>query len=150
MTADDRFHPDTGRYRPRVQSQADLERVWRFLLQPLGFDHDSLWLLLVAPDDRVQPMVHEIEELDRLPDPGAALQLGLFLRALLDESCPGGRVALLRSRPGRHGLDAEDRAWAGVLYDTCRSTGVATEVVHVATDLAVLPVPLDELTLPAA
>lgn len=150
MSTDDRFHPDTGRYRPLVRTQADLERVWRFLLQPLGFSGSSLWLLLVEADDRVQPTIHEIEELGRLPDTGEADQLALFLQTLLDEFCPGGRVALLRSRPGQHGVDAEDRAWAGALYAICRRAGVSTEVVHVATDREVLPVPLDELASPAA
>jgi hypothetical protein len=34
------------------------------------------------------------------------------------------------------------------VYDACRRAGMATEVVHVATDTELAPVPLDDLPLP--
>ena len=36
-------------YRPTVRTQAELERVWRHLMEPLGFGGHSLWLMVIEP-----------------------------------------------------------------------------------------------------
>ena len=55
------------------------------------------------------------------------------------------RFAFLRSRPGGGGVTAEDRTWAGFLYDAARLAGVPVEVVHRASDHDLVPVPFDEM-----
>jgi hypothetical protein len=63
---------------------------------------------------------------------------------MLDEGEPGRSFAFLRSRPGR-GVTREDRAWARFLHDAGRVAGVEVEVVHLATDDDVTPLPLDAI-----
>lgn len=135
-------------YRPTVRSQADLEEVWRFLMEPLGFGGSSLWMMRLDPDGRAVPQVLEIADADRAPTTAEeAESFAALLRELVAHD-PGTSFAFLRSRPGRGGVDAEDRAWASFLYETGRSAGVRLEVVHLATDADLVPLPLDEVGLP--
>ncbi len=132
-------------YRPTVRSQADLEKVWRHLMQPLGFGGRSIWMLHLEPDGRVVPHLLEIAEAELAPEEPEAF--AALLRDL-DSVDPGGSYAFLRSRPGRGGVEAGDRAWAAFLYAAGRAAGVRLEVVHLATDADVVPLPLDEIGLP--
>ena len=53
----------------------------------------------------------------------------------------------MRSRPGRAAATARDRAVAASPYSACRAAGVAAEVVHLATDDLLVPLPMDDLPL---
>lgn len=140
---------DTGAYRPTITTQADLERLWRVLMRPLGFTETSLWAMLVDADGRPVPTLTEITELADLPDPGETRSMAAFLGDLLAEHGPGGRVALLRTRPGRGRARPEDLAWAAALHAALDAAGVPAHVVHLATDDQVLPMPLDALPVSA-
>lgn len=140
---------DSGAYRPTITSQADLERLWRVLMRPLGFTETSLWAMLVDADGRPVPTLTEITELADLPDPGETFSMAAFLGDLLAEHVPGGRVALLRTRPGRGRARPEDLAWAAALHAAFAAAGVPAHVVHLATDDQVLPMPLDALPVSA-
>lgn len=128
-----------------IHTQADLEELWRDLMSPLGFGQHSLWLMFVTADGEPLRRLTQLE--GALEPPGAEDLAGLaaMLASVIPSGMPGGRVAFLRSRPGRGGPDARDRVWASVLYAACRAAGVAAEVVHVATDDTVAPVPMDAL-----
>lgn len=130
----------------RITTQSDLEDVWRSLMEPLGFTRTSLWIVFVHPDGRPHKTLIEVPAPDRLvaPDPTAPELLDL-LREWTTEHVPNGRVAFLRTRPGRGGLDGTDRLWAAALYAAARVAGVPCEVVHAANDDRLLPVPLDEI-----
>ncbi|WP_193605736.1 hypothetical protein [Nocardioides dongkuii] len=130
-------------YRPVISTQADLERMWRHLMEPLGFGGSSLWFLPVGPDGEVHPAIVQVEDVDPLPPPEEVLAMVAGVASVVDDVAPGARVAFLRSRPGRRGVDADDRAWARELYAAARTVGVALEVVHLATDADVLPLPAD-------
>lgn len=130
-------------YTPTISCQADLEEAWRHLMQPLGFSGPSLWFMAVTPDDRAFPHLTQIEDCHRVPAPEEVLSMVAGVGAILDDVAPGARIAFLRTRPGRGGVDAEDRAWARALYGAARATGVALEVVHLATDRDVWPLPAD-------
>lgn len=131
-------------YEPVISTQADLEGVWRILMQPLGFGGTSLWFLAVDPDGRVVPRLTQIEECtDPPPPPEEMLGALSAIHATLDDLVPGARIAFLRTRPGRQGVDAHDRAWARSLYGAARAVGAPVEVVHLATDDAVWPIPAD-------
>lgn len=140
---------DTGAFRPTITTQADLERLWRVLMRPLGFTETSLWAMLVDADGRPVPTLTEITELADLPDPGETRSMAAFLGDLLAEHGPGGRVALLRTRPGRGRARPEDLAWAAALHAALDAAGVPAHVVHLATDDQVLPMPLDALPVSA-
>jgi hypothetical protein len=140
MTADEN-HP------PIIHTQADLEDAWRNLMEPLGFARRTLWLMFVDPDDRLLPQVVEIHDLPPVLD--AEDRLGL--QRLLEESAGSGlRPAFLITLPGAGFPTVEDRRCAGQLVEACRAAGVVAEVVHVATDTELVPVPMDDLPLPAS
>ena len=58
------------------------------------------------------------------------------------------RFAFLRSRPGSGGPNPDDLGWAEALYDAARLARVPIEVVHLANDRDLVPIPMDDL--PAA
>ena len=135
----------TTPYRPTILSQADLTEAWRHLIRPLGFHRRSVWLLLIDADDRPTPVLTEVTDLPDAPEAEATDGFGHVLSELLQQVDPGGRWALLLSRPGAHPTDRLDRAWAAALYDTLRSRGLRHDTVHLATDEEILPVPLDDV-----
>lgn len=129
-------------FSPLIRTQADLEEAWRTLMGPFGFGRHSVWMLVIGHDDRPLPQITEITHAVEPPDDQMTDGLATVLRHL-DQ--PGQRFAFLRSRPGHSGLTADDRAWAGSLYDAAHRAGVACEVVHRACDSDLVPVPLDSL-----
>jgi hypothetical protein len=135
----------TDPYRPVIRNQAELEVAWRHLIRPLGFDRRRLWLLMIDADNRPVPAMTEVTDLPQTPDDETTDGLGQVLGHLPP---PGeyGRWALLLSRPGAHATDESDRLWAGALYDTLRRHGIPHDVVHLATDSKIVPIPLDEVT----
>lgn len=133
-------------FRPTIHTQADLEDAWRHLMRPLGFDQRSLWLMLIDEDDRPLPQLTEVADLPDRPSGWEGRRVGHFL-AMLSSSMPECRFAFLLTRPGRGGPDDADRAWAELLYDAAREAATACEVVHLANDDTVAPIPLDDLDL---
>jgi len=135
---------------PVLRSQADVEVMWRVLMTPLGWRQRSLWFVLVAPDDSPIPHVYEIADLpDTIDDHSHAAAAELW-RDLLDQVLPGGRVALLLSRPGAGDPDRADRRIAEGTYAACRGAGVPLEVIHLATDDDVVPLPADAVLAPGS
>lgn len=131
-------------YRPTIRTQSDLEAVWRHLMGPWGFGGRSIWLLRIESDGTVLPHVVEIAECDGLPDDELVDGLAGVLRTL-DGDDPGGSFAFLLSRPGGH-VDDTDRAWGRFLLRAGLLADVRLEMVHLATDERVVPLPPDELT----
>jgi hypothetical protein len=108
-------------YAPVIRTQADLEKAWRHLMEPLGFCDE--------------PPTEEQEA---------------SLARLLGHFGPDARVVFLRSRPGRGGPGPDDLAWARSLYAACRTAAVPTEAVHLATDDTLVPLPMDEVLAQSA
>ena len=131
---------------PTIRTQADLEHTWRHLMEPLGFTRSSVWLMLIDADGHPVPGLTEVEGCDREPDPELLAGFADLTRTLLDDLAPAGRWAFLLSRPGAAGTTALDRAWARGLVTACRAAGVRTEVVHLATDADLVPLPHDVLS----
>ena len=136
----------TAPYRPLIRTQADLDEAWRHLIRPLGFHRRSLWLLLIGADGRPTPVITEITDLPDAPDAETIDGLAQLLAHFVSDVEPDGRWALLLSRPGSHATDGSDRGWVGALYAVCRERRIAHDVVHLATDNAVIPVPLDAVS----
>lgn len=137
-------------YPPLIRTQADLERLWRTLMQPLGFGDHSLWVMVLDVTGRPVPVLTEIAEIGAAPDRDGARGLAAFLHDVVAEQAPGGRLALLRTRPGRGRARPDDLAWAAALYEACAAAEVPTDVVHLATDDDVVPLPMDAVPLPAS
>jgi hypothetical protein len=132
-------------FEPTIHTQADLRGVWRHLMGPLGFSEQSIWMLRIGADRRAVPQIAKIAEADDVPESVEGQGFPEVLR-LLDDAEPGHSFAFLRSRPGR-GVTRDDRAWAAFLYDAGRVAGVEVEVVHLATDEEIVPLPRDDLGL---
>lgn len=131
---------------PVIGTQADLEALWRRLMEPLGFTRTSVWMMLISAEG---VPVRQLVEIDEAHDPPAADERRRFAGLLgeLVEPGDGRRVAFLRTRPGRGGLTRKDRRWAQALYAVARLAGLPCEVVHVANDVRLVPMPMDELAL---
>ena len=134
-------------FRPTISSQSDLEATWRHLMTPLGFSGHSVWLMLIDAEGQALPQLTEIADAVDVPDDEQVQQLGSFIAMLVSEVLPGGRVAFLRSRPGSDGVTAADRSFAAALYAATTAAGTPAEVVHLATDVAVTPLPMDDVLL---
>jgi len=130
-------------FAPIIRTQSDLEAAWRFLMGPWGFGGASVWMLVVRPDDSLLPHLTEIAEANEPPGEEATQRFAEVLVGL--DLQPGERLAFLRSRPGTPDVTAADRAWAASLYASARAAGAPCEVVHLATEGDVRPVPVDEL-----
>jgi hypothetical protein len=114
-------------------------------MHPLGFAGASIWMLRLDSDRQAVPRLLEIAEAELAPDEPEPF--GDLLRDL-DSDDPDGSFAFLRSRPGPAAVNGDDRAWATFLYAAGRAAGVRLEVVHLATDTDIVPLPLDEVGLP--
>lgn len=130
-------------FAPIIRTQSDLEAAWQHLMGPWGFGGASIWMLVVLADDSVLPHLTEIAQADEPPDAAGVEHFAEVLAGLDLE--PGDRLAFLRSRPGGAQVTHDDRAWAESLYASARRAGVPCEVVHLATEGDVRPVPADEL-----
>lgn len=128
-----------------VDDQVRLLRTWRHLLERERLTRHSLWLLLIDEHDHPMPGLVELEGCPEQPDPGELDSLVVMLRTLLDDLSPGGRVAVARSRPGSHPVDATDRRWAAEIRAACRRGGLPSDLVHLALPERIVPLPLDDL-----
>jgi len=129
-------------FRPVLRSQSDVHAMWRSIISPLGWHSRRLYAVVIDDHDRPLPTLHELDELPaRLGRDDATGAL-----SLLADDAPGHRVALLYCRPGAgQTLNRNDRTAARLLYDAARRLRLPLEVIHVATDTAIVPAPLDEV-----
>lgn len=134
---------DQTTFRPVLRTQADVERFWTTICHPLGWRTPELWVVLVDAEGQPFPSLQQLTELTDAPDEVAVDQLMTGCRRLLEEFDPGGSVVTLLCRPGSSLTTAFDRAWAGALRDAAHREAVQLEVVHVASDVAITPLPLD-------
>ncbi len=96
---------------PPVGTQADLWRHWRALMDPLGFSERLLWITFFTADGRATPVLQQVSDLPRTPEPAMLDSLMFVLREVCD-GLGDGSAALLISRPGRSGITAAERTWA--------------------------------------
>jgi hypothetical protein len=128
-----------------IRGQADLQRMWELLMQPLGFRRPSIWLTLIGPDRRPVKFLVEVDDLPATPSEDDTDALLGMLAELVADSAHGCSVALLVTRPGADGLTDLDRRLAAMLLASGRRFDVPCEPVHVASDVAVRAVAPDDL-----
>lgn len=134
-------------YRPTLTNDADVTTMWRTIMQPLGWHNRRMYFMLVEPDGR--PLPH-ITEVDALPDDFGRDDLDRFVEFMtplahelgFEESCS---VAILLVRPGPALLTDADRELCRELYAAATTGGLRVELVHVGTDSAIVPAPMDEV-----
>ncbi len=132
---------------PPIRTQQDLENLWRLLMVELRFSRPQLWLALIDGDDRVTPVVTNIEDLPAQPDATAITNLIDICASLLQEEVPGGSAAFLYTRPGPGPAIARDLAWGRGLLNAARQAGVPCRPVHFACDDELHVMSLDDLGL---
>ena len=129
-----------------IHTQAELEATWRDLVGPLGWSSPRFWIMLIEPSGRPLPQLIEIDELEGAPQDEDIERGAQFLQMLIDHLDVGDtRVAFLYARPGHESIQALDRQWAASLTAMARHAGLACEPVHLANDVRIVPIPLDEL-----
>jgi hypothetical protein len=135
---------------PAVRCQADLDALWRRLMEPLGFGYPRLYLVFLGPDGRCVPHVTEVADLPELPDRELVTGLVQVCAHVLDDDLPTGtRVAILRARPGPRGITSADRAWAAALLAAAEEHFVPMWPVHLANDHELRVLAADDLAEPA-
>jgi hypothetical protein len=128
-----------------IRSQADLQRMWELLMQPLGFRSTSLWVTFVGSDDRPTRFLIEVSDSDHVPEPREVANLYDVLQQVIEEDPDDLSVAFLITRPGRDGTRAFDRELSSRLLAGARTSGVPIQPIHVADDVAVRAVTPDDL-----
>lgn len=132
-------------FRPVLRTQADVERFWTTICHPLGWERHDLWFVLVGADGRPLPIVQDVRDLPGAVDPDFVRSLVGVWRRVREEVVPDGSFAVLLCRPGPAAIQAGDRDWARALSAEAAAAGVPLEVIHVASDVAITPLPLDEV-----
>ena len=129
-----------------IHTQAELEAAWHDLVTPLGWSSPRFWIMLIEPSGMPLPQLIEIDELEGVPRDDDIERGAQFLRMLVEHLDVGElRVAFLFARPGHESIQPLDRRWATSLASMARHAGIACEPVHLANDVRIVPIPLDEL-----
>ncbi|MDN5895895.1 MAG: hypothetical protein L0H93_17960 [Nocardioides sp.] len=141
---------DITPFRPTIHTQSDLQDAWTRLMTPLGFGRRSVWWLLIAESGSPIPHLTEIEDADTPPAGEERDAFAGFLRdvvPVVGDSAGENptRIAFLLSRPGSQQVLPLDQEWAAALHDVARRSGLVCEMVHLATDMGILPLPPDAL-----
>ena len=116
---------------------------------PLGFSERLLWVILLTAEGRVTPVVLQVEDLPRLPDPGLLDPLMSVIGQVCGE-LGEGTAAVLLSRPGGAGITPAERTWAQQLSDAAAAADVRLWPVHLANDDELVTLSPDDLALPRA
>lgn len=132
-----------------LRDQRATHEMWRTLVQPLGWTEHRLYACLVLADGSVLPQLLEIGEMPASFSRREADSFATFFRRVLDDVDPEGRVALLLCRPGPGLPTGLDLANAACLCAAARQHRVPLEVVHLATDREITPLPMDAAPLSA-
>lgn len=118
-----------------ILTDADLHRYWQELMSPLGFTKRRLYLVFLDAERRALRELHEISGIPVRPTPDDADALMRMLAHFSDDF----RFAILLTRPGRHSMDDDDRAWARELVDASHRFGISLEPIHFANDRELVP-----------
>jgi hypothetical protein len=133
---------------PPLVDAADLERFWLDLMGPLGFGSRKLWLLMLTDDHRPVRQITQIDDVPVVVEAGSCAGLMEVCQMLVTEVVPGGSIALLLTRPGRHPMDVGDTAWARALVDAARRAQVPLWPVHFANDRELRVFPPEDVLMP--
>ena len=131
-------------FRPILATDADITTTWRTLIHPLGWRTRRFYLLFVAPDDRPQPQIVEVDAIPHDFGAEGAERIISFLAHVVGGERHGS-VALMFARPGPARLTDDDRDVCRHLHTAARDQDLRLRLLHVGTDTEIIPVPMDEL-----
>jgi hypothetical protein len=134
---------------PLLSTQADVTALWRDLIRPLGWHRHRVYAVAIGSDRRPLPVMNEIDDLPAALSDGEAHQLMELLAEVGDLIGPEGSFALLYVRPGGGRPSPDDLAVCERLYAAARRDGLPLESIHVGTDDAITPAPMDDVLVAA-
>jgi hypothetical protein len=130
---------------PDVHTPAELERVWRGLIEPLGFGSRQIFAILLDRDGRVFPSIVNVTDCPAAPDGQMLVSLARSLRTALDEADPDGSCALLWARPTHAGTRASDIQWVRAITAVTRTHALGEWPLHTADDSVLRVMSPDDL-----
>ena len=130
---------------PDVHTVADLERVWRRLIEPLGFGSRQIFAIMLDRDGRVHPSIVNVTDCPAAPDGRMLVSLARSLREVLDEADPDGSIALLWARPMQAGTRASDIQWVRAITAVTRAHSLGEWPLHTADDSVLRVMSPDDL-----
>ena len=130
---------------PDVHTPADLELVWRRLIEPLGFGSRQIFAILLDRDGRVHPSIVNVTDCPAAPDGQLLVNLARSLRTVLDEADPDGSIALLWARPTHAGTRASDIQWVRAMTAVTRVHSLGDWPIHTADDSVLRVMAPDDL-----
>lgn len=119
---------------PDIHTLADLEGVWRQLIEPLGFGSRQIFVILLDRHGEVSSLIVNVAECPAAPDGRMLVNLASSLRTALDEIDPDGSCAILWARPTHAGTRASDIVWIRAITAAMAMQSLGTWPVHTADD----------------
>jgi hypothetical protein len=130
---------------PAVHTPADLELVWRRLIEPLGFGSRQIFAIMLDRDGRVHPSIVNVTDCPAAPDGQMLVNLARSLRTVRDEACPDGTFALLYARPTPAGTRASDVQWVRAITAVTQAHSLGDWPIHTADDSVLRVMSPDDL-----
>lgn len=136
---------------PPLRTLTDVERFWRMVKGPWGFDEPQIWLHVLDADGLSTGLLTTVTELPPAPEGLPLENLVAACRTAMPEALSeGGTLTFLYARPGAEPMSDDDRSWARQIVAACASQEVTCPWVHFANDRAVVVFAPDDLVPPAA
>lgn len=134
--------PDTP-----ITTLEELADVWRWIDGGHGYSAPQVFALILDRDGHLLPQILQMydEQLGMEPDDATITGLVSMLQEAVDAFAGDGSIALMRARPGRLPLTADDTSWCRALHRGLRDATVDTRPLFFATDDSVGPVAPDTL-----
>lgn len=125
---------------PLLDERALMQHI-RFLLSHGRPNGRELWLIFLDADRRPIPTVTNVDAVPVAPDRRLVLNLFEVIGTVLDESVPGGSVAVVMERPGSPEITLADRLWGTALHGCARRGGIPCHGPYLVVSGEVLPLP---------
>jgi hypothetical protein len=101
-----------------IRSASELTDRWMAVLDPPIFGARSLWLMWLADDGRMLPVLIPVDDMPRLPDHAVLSGLLSVHDGISDSHLGGGgHLALALCRPGRSEVTEDDDCWVDALSE---------------------------------
>lgn len=136
---------------PPLRTQADVDRFWRMIKGPWGFDEPQIWLHVLDGSGASTGLLTTVTELPPVPDGLPLANLVAACRTALPDVLDfGGMLSFLFARPGADPMNDDDRSWARRILAACDAEEVPCRWVHFANARAVCVFAPDDLVPPSA
>jgi hypothetical protein len=126
-----------------VRTATELTELWHDMMGSGGFARRSLWMIFLAFDGELAPVVVPIEDIPVEPDEQLLRNLGKIVADLLADGHLDS-AAFLLSRPGPSHMLDNDRRWARELLHAFGSS-LCVWPIHLATKNRIQVIAPDDL-----